>query len=144
MEATKGQKKIMKTEIELLIIDEVKKLREEKNIKRRKLSMELKLTSTYVGRVEDPYNKAKYNLNHLNELARYFDVPFSYFFPETHLEKDCIEEYLDIHPKVKANYEIMAKKYEEEERKKIEKQEEQERKKREKVTTRAKTKTKKE
>ena len=64
MEATKGQKKIMKTEIELFIINQVKKLREEKNIKRRKLSMELKLTSTYVGRVEDPYNKAKYNLNH--------------------------------------------------------------------------------
>ena len=40
-------------------------------------------------------------------------VPFSYLFPETHLAKDCVEEYLNIHPKVKTNYEKMMKKYEE-------------------------------
>ena len=113
MNNTTGQKKIMKTEIELFIINKVRELREREAIGQKKLSMELKLSSSYVGNAENPYNKAKYNLNHLNELAKIFDVPFSYFFPETHLAKDCVEEYLNIHPKVKTNYEKMMKKYEE-------------------------------
>jgi len=140
MTATQGQKKILKTEIELFIINKVRELREERNIKRRKLSMELKLSSSYVGRAEDPYDKTKYNHNHLNEIARFFNVPFSYFFPETHLEKDCVEEYLEIHPKLKANYEKMMKRYEE---KALKKQEEQERKKKEKAAAKKKATSKK-
>ena len=113
MNSITGQKKIMKTEIELFIINKVRELREREKIGQKKLSMELKLSSSYVGNAENPYYKAKYNLNHLNELAKIFNVPFSYFFPENHLEKDCVEEYLDIHPRVRANYEKMMKKYEE-------------------------------
>ena len=89
-----------------------------------------------MGQTEDPYNKAKYNLNHLNEIARFFNVPYSYFFPETHVEKDCVEEYLDIHPKLRANYEKMMKNYEEKARKKLEEQER-------KIKAKAKTKKKK-
>lgn len=121
MEATKEPPKIKKTEIELFIINKVRALREERNIGQKKLSMELKLSMSYVGQAEDIYNDVKYNFNHINEIARYFNVPFSYFFPETHLEKDCIEEYLEIHPKVRARYEKMRKKQEEKERKKKEK-----------------------
>ena len=113
MNNTTEQKTVKKTEIELFIINKVRELRERENIGQKKLSMELKLSSSYVGNAENPYNKAKYNLNHLNELAKIFNVPFSYFFPENHLEKDCVEEYLDIHPRVRANYEKMMKKYEE-------------------------------
>ena len=93
MTATQGQKKILKTEIELFITNKVKELRKANNIGQKKLSLELRLSISFVGRAENPYSKAKYNLNHLNEIARFFNVPFSYFFPETHLEKDCIEEY---------------------------------------------------
>ena len=129
METTKEQKKIMKTEIELFVINKVRELREKKNIGQKKLAMELKLSSSYVGNTENPYNKAKYNLNHLNELVKFFNVPFSYFFPTTHLEKDCIEEYSDIHPKVKANNEKMMKKYEEKAQKEQEKIEQKKKKK---------------
>ncbi len=140
MTATQGQKKILKTEIELFIINKVRELREERNVGQKRLSMELKLSTSYVGQAEDPYNKAKYNHNHLNEIARFFNVPFSYFFPETHLEKDCVEEYLEIHPKLKANYEKMMKRYEE---KALKKQEEQERKKKEKAAAKKKATSKK-
>ena len=85
MIATKEPKK---TEIELFIIKKVRELREARNVGQKKLSLELKLSISYVGQAEDIYNDVKYNLNHLNEIARYFNVPFSYFFPETHLEKD--------------------------------------------------------
>ena len=140
MTATQGQKKILKTEIELFIINKVRELREERNVGQKRLSMELKLSTSYVGQAEDPHNKAKYNHNHLNEIARFFNVPFSYFFPETHLEKDCVEEYLEIHPKLKANYEKMMKRYEE---KALKKQEEQERKKKEKAAAKKKATSKK-
>ena len=123
MNNTTEQKTVKKTEIELFIINKVRELRERENIGQKKLSMELKLSSSYVGNAENPYYKAKYNLNHLNELAKIFNVPFSYFFPENHLEKDCGEEYLDIHPRVRANYEKMMKKYEEKALKEQEKRE---------------------
>ena len=123
MNNTTEQKTVKKTEIELFIINKVRELRERENIGQKKLSMELKLSSSYVGNAENPYNKAKYNLNHLNELAKIFNVPFSYFFPENYLEKDCVEEYLDIHPRVRANYEKMMKKYEEKALKEQEKRE---------------------
>ncbi|MBC5622632.1 helix-turn-helix domain-containing protein [Butyricimonas hominis] len=135
MEITKKPKEIKKTEIELFIINKVKELREAKKIGQKRLSLELKLSISYVGQAEDVYNDAKYNFNHLNEIARFFNVPFSYFFPEFHLEKDCIEDYLEKHPKVKARYEKMAKNYEEKERKKLE---EKERKKAEKAAAKKK------
>lgn len=140
MEATKEPKEIKKTEIELFIINKVRALREERNVGQKRLSMELKLSSSYIGNAENPYNKAKYNFNHINEIARFFNVPFSYFFPATHLEKDCVEEYLEIHPKLKANYEKMMKKHEE---KALKKQEEQERKKKEKAAAKKKATSKK-
>ena len=112
MTAKKEQREIKKTEIELYTINKVRELRESRNVGQKRLSLELKLSESYVGQTEDPYNKAKYNLNHLNEIARFFNVPYSYFFPETHVEKDCVEEYLDIHPKLRANYEKMMKNYE--------------------------------
>ena len=140
MEATKEPKEIKKTEIELFIINKVRALREERNVGQKRLSMELKLSSSYIGNAENPYNKAKYNFNHINEIARFFNVPFSYFFPAAHLEKDCVEEYLKIHPKLKANYEKMMKKHEE---KALKKQEEQERKKKEKAAAKKKATSKK-
>ena len=88
MEITKKPKEIKKTEIELFIINKVKELREAKKIGQKRLSLELKLSISYVGQAEDVYNDAKYNFNHLNEIARFFNVPFSYFFPEFHLEKE--------------------------------------------------------
>ena len=140
MEAIKEPKEIKKTEIELFIINKVRALREERNIGQKKLAIELKLSSSYIGNAENPYNKAKYNFNHINEIARFFNVPFSYFFPETHLEKDCVEEYLEIHPKLKANYEKMMKKHEENALKKLE---EEERKKKEKAAAKKKATSKK-
>lgn len=136
MTAKKEQREIKKTEIELYTINKVRELRESRNVGQKRLSLELKLSESYVGQAEDPYNKAKYNLNHLNEIARFFNVPYSYFFPETHVEKDCVEEYLDIHPKLRANYEKMMKNYEEKARKKLEEQER-------KIKAKAKTKKKK-
>ena len=113
MEAKKTAGKITKTEIELYIIDKVRELRLANKVGQKKLSLELKLSVSYVGRAEKLYTSTKYNINHLNEIARYFNVPYSYFFPATNLATDCIEDYLNKHPKVKARYEQMMRDAEE-------------------------------
>ena len=113
MEAKKTAGKITKTEIELYIIDKVRELRLANKVGQKKLSLELKLSVSYVGRAEKLYTSTKYNFNHLNEIARYFNVPYSYFFPATNLATDCIEDYLNKHPKVKARYEQMMRDAEE-------------------------------
>ncbi|MCQ4875839.1 XRE family transcriptional regulator [Butyricimonas paravirosa] len=135
MSATQD-KKNKKTEIEIFVINKVKEYRIAAKLSKRKLSLELRLNHNYVNNVEDPKSPAKYNLNQLNELAKIFKCTIADFMPTPFMQKDTIEEYMDLHPKIKAKYEIMAKKYEEEERKKLE---EKERKKKEK----AKAKTKK-
>ena len=45
----------------------------------------LNLSSGFVGKVESAISSTKYNLNHLNQLARIFRVSPQYFFPEEHL-----------------------------------------------------------
>lgn len=120
MTTRRVNKAMNKTEIEMFIVNKVRKIRESRNVGQKKLSLELKLSVSFVGNVENIHSKAKYNFNHLNEIARYFNVPFSYFFPETHLETDCVEEYLEIHPKLKVIHEKMMENYDEKSRKKLE------------------------
>ena len=112
-----------KTEIELFVINKVKELRVSAKLSKRKLSLELRLNHNYVNNVENPKSSAKYNLNQLNELAKIFKCTIADFIPTPFVQKDTIEEYMDLHPKIKAKYEKMAKKYEEEERKKAEERE---------------------
>lgn len=112
-----------KTEIELFVINKVKELRVSAKLSKRKLSLELRLNHNYVNNVENPKSSAKYNLNQLNELAKIFKCTIADFIPTPFVQKDTIEEYMNLHPKIKAKYEKMAKKYEEEERKKAEERE---------------------
>ena len=106
-------KEIKKTEIELSVINKVKELRKAAKMSQRKLAMELRLSSTYVNRAENPFSRAKYNLNHLNELAKIFSCSIADFIPNPFVQKDTIEEYMDIHPKLRAKYEKMIKNMEE-------------------------------
>ena len=133
MAATQGKNK--KTEIEISVINKVKEYRIAAKLSKRKISLELRLNHNYVNNVENPKSSAKYNLNHLNELAKIFKCTIANFIPSPYIETDTIEEYMELHPKIKAKYEIMAKKYEEEERKKLE---EKERKKKAKAKTKKK------
>ena len=59
MEAKKTAGKITKTEIELYIIDKVRELRLANKVGQKKLSLELKLSVSYVGRAEKLYTTTK-------------------------------------------------------------------------------------
>lgn len=105
--------KKMKTEIELFVINKVKEYRIAAKLSKRKLSLELRLNHNYVARAESSKYDTKYNLNHLNELAKVLGCSVADFMPTPFVKQDTIEEYLEIHPKQKARNEKMVKEYEE-------------------------------
>lgn len=105
--------KKMNTEIEIFVINKVKEFRIAAKLSKRKLSLELRLNHNYVVRAENPKYDTKYNLNHLNELAKIFNCSIADFMPIPFVKRDTIDEYLEIHPKQKAKNEKMLKDYEE-------------------------------
>ena len=91
---------VKKTEIELFVINKVKEFRKAAKMSQRKLSMELRLGSSYVNRAENHKLREKYNLNHLNELSKIFKCSIADFLPSPNVEVDTIDQYLELHPKL--------------------------------------------
>ena len=70
-----------KTEIELFVINRVREMRINANISQAELALQLDLSVGFIGHIESPNHRAKYNLNHLNKLAKLFKCSFADFFP---------------------------------------------------------------
>lgn len=51
----------------------------------------------FIYRIETLEYKEKYTAYQLNEIAKVLDYKIVDFFPMSYLEKDCIEEYHEIH-----------------------------------------------
>jgi len=62
-------KKAGKSKFDLEVIDLVKQMREEKGFTQDDLAFFLDTSPGYIGQVESPSSRSKYNLNHLNRLA---------------------------------------------------------------------------
>lgn len=71
----------MKTKIEQYVIDQVRNKRIEQKMSQATLAFCLSVSRGFVGDVENPLKRAKYNLNHVNELAKIFNCPIFDFFP---------------------------------------------------------------
>ncbi len=72
----------MATKIERLIIEKVKEMRTNRKISQVTLSQRLGMSSSFVSHVESVKRRAKYNINHLNEIAKIFDCSLKDFFPD--------------------------------------------------------------
>lgn len=70
------------SKIEKFVIEKVKAMREEHGFSQIALSQKLHMSDSFVGHVETPKRRAKYNLNHLNELAKIFKCSPKDFMPE--------------------------------------------------------------
>lgn len=70
------------TDIEQFVIDAVKAKRLEKGMSIRDLADELNVSFTFIGNAENPKYRAKYNLEHINRLAKVFECSPKDFLPE--------------------------------------------------------------
>jgi len=70
------------SEIEQYVIDKVKEKRMERGFSQKELAFQLNVSIGFIGDVENPKYRAKYNLNHINELAKIFECSPREFLPE--------------------------------------------------------------
>ena len=75
-------KKILKSKIDLFIIEQVKKKREGLNIHQDDIAIHLDVSPGYISHIESPYQRAKYNSLQLNELAKLLKCSPKDFMPE--------------------------------------------------------------
>ncbi len=69
-------------EIERYVISKVKKIREEKNITQEQLSLSINKNITFISQIEAPSKKAKYNIIHLNLIAKALNCSPKDFWPD--------------------------------------------------------------
>jgi transcriptional regulator with XRE-family HTH domain len=75
-------KKKAKTDFELYVIGKVRERRMILKQSQDDLAMHLDTDRSFIGQVESPNNPAKYNLNHLNILARELNCSPKDFLPD--------------------------------------------------------------
>lgn len=73
----------LKSDIELYVINKVREMRMSINISQADLAHRLNLSVGFIGHIENPKHRAKYNLNHINELAKIFGCSVKDFLPDT-------------------------------------------------------------
>lgn len=74
--------KSLLTRIEQYVVDVVKKKRLEKGYSQKELAYQIDKSIGFIGDIESPKGRAKYNLNHINELAKIFECSPKDFLPE--------------------------------------------------------------
>jgi ribosome-binding protein aMBF1 (putative translation factor) len=70
------------TKIEQYVIDRVREKRKEAGLSQIELSQKLNMSDSFVSHVETPNRRAKYNINHLNALAKVFKCSPKDFWPD--------------------------------------------------------------
>ncbi len=68
--------------IEQYVINAVREKRLKKGISQRELAYMIDVSPGFIGDVENPKYRAKYNLNHINELAKILECSPKDFLPE--------------------------------------------------------------
>ena len=74
--------KNLKTKIDWFIVTKVKELRHARNLEQDDIAIHLNVSSGFIGQIESPNFRAKYNTQHLNELAKLFKCSPKDFMPE--------------------------------------------------------------
>lgn len=72
----------MKSPIELYVIERVRQIRHAQKVSQAMLAYGIGVTSGFIGQAETPKSPTKYNLNHLNEIAKFLNCSLWEFFPK--------------------------------------------------------------
>lgn len=75
-------KALLKSEIDIYVINKVRELRTIAGISQADLALALDLSVGFIGHIESSKYRAKYNLHHLNKLAKILNCSIRDFFPE--------------------------------------------------------------
>ena len=70
------------TAIEQYVIDKVREIRKERGLSQRDIAYQIDIDQSFLAAVESPKGRAKYNLNHLNDLAKLFKCSPRDFLPD--------------------------------------------------------------
>lgn len=73
--------KVVKSAIDWYIVGKVREMRTKLNISQEDVAIHLNLSTGFIGQIESPNLRAKYNTQHLNELAKLFKCSPKDFFP---------------------------------------------------------------
>ena len=76
------------TNIEEFVIQKVKAMRMERKWSQVELADYMNLSPSFIADIENPKQRAKYNLNHLNELAKVFSCSPKDFLPDVPLRNE--------------------------------------------------------
>lgn len=104
---------IIISELDLYIINKVREMRYAKGLSQNALSTLLRLSDGAVGKIENPKERAKYNIRHINLLAEVFGCSPREFLPEKALPNDIIKAKIKIKrnkkdEKGKPNFDIIS------------------------------------
>lgn len=72
----------MKTAVDNYVIEAVRKERMAQKISQATLAYGIGVSDSFIGQVENPKHRAKYNLKHINEIARFLGCSPRDFLPE--------------------------------------------------------------
>ena len=75
----------MERNIEQFVIDRVREMRQKKGISQAELADRIDVSRVFIGAVENPRQRAKYNISILNEIAKVMDCSIRDFFPDKYL-----------------------------------------------------------
>ena len=100
------------SELDFYVINKVREIRAKKKISQVDLSIAMKIAEGAIGKIENPKERAKYNIRHINLLAKALGCSPKDFFPDKPLKNDMIEVKLRITRKRnvntgEANYEVV-------------------------------------
>lgn len=70
------------TPIEQYVVDFVIKLRSDNNLTQDDIGTIIDAKQTFIANIENPKNRSKYNLNHINKLADHFGISPQDFLPK--------------------------------------------------------------
>lgn len=72
----------LKNKIDWYIINQVKEIRIARGIQQDDIAIHLNVTNGFIGQIESPNYRSKYNSSHLNELAKLLKCSPKDFWPE--------------------------------------------------------------
>lgn len=75
----------MLSKIEIYVISKVKELRVQSGYSQASLADKLGVSSGFIGKVESIKYDAKYNLNHINKIAKHFKISPKDLIPANYL-----------------------------------------------------------